>query len=191
MRPEIILVLAIAVIVLAALIWAISTSNRFKVLLVKIKEADSGIDVALTKRYDTLSKLIDVVKSYAKHETEVFERVIKLRSGIQPHTSMQPTMSLAEKSEANQVMDEAVKQIHVLAENYPELRSSENYKQLQTAILDAEDHLQAARRVYNMNVSSFNQAIIVFPASILAKKYSPKDFFEAEETQKADVKINL
>ena len=90
MTPAIILMIAIAVIAAAALIWAISTTNRFKVLLIKITEADSGIDVALTKRYDTLTKLIDVVKAYAKHETELFERVINLRSG----------MSIAEKSEA-------------------------------------------------------------------------------------------
>jgi LemA protein len=181
MTPAIILMIAIAVIAAAALIWAISTTNRFKVLLIKITEADSGIDVALTKRYDTLTKLIDVVKAYAKHETELFERVINLRSG----------MSMSEKSEVNLAMDTAAKQINLLAESYPELRSSENYKQLQAAIVDAEDHLQAARRVYNMNVSAFNQAIVMFPASLLARKHSPKEFFEAEEIKQTDVRIKL
>lgn len=171
------------IIVITIIIWAISTSNRFKVLLVKITEADSGIDVALTKRYDTLTKLMDVVKAYAGHETELFEKVIKLRSG----------MSIAEKNEANHLMDEASQRINVLAENYPELRSNENYIQLQNAIVEAEDHLQAARRVYNMNVSTFNQAIVVFPASIIANNahHTPKEFFEAEEIKRADVKINL
>lgn len=180
------MIIAIAiliVIVIAIAIWVISTSNRFKVLLVKITEADSGIDIALTKRYDTLTKLIDVVKAYAGHETELFEKVIRLRAG----------MSMTEKSEANHLMDEASQRINVLAENYPELRSSENYKQLQVAIVEVEDHLQAARRVYNMNVSSFNQSITVFPASIIAgiAHYTPKDFFQAEEIKRADVKINL
>lgn len=181
MSPEIILIIAIALIAVATLIWAISTSNRFKVLLIKITKADSGIDVALTKRYDTLTKLIDVVKAYTTHETELFERVIKLRSG----------MSVGEKSEVNLAMDEAAKQINLLAENYPDLRSSENYKQLQASIVDAEDHLQAARRVYNMNVSGFNQVIVMFPASLLAGKHSPKEFFEAEEIKRSDVSINL
>lgn len=173
----------IIVVLLAIVIWAISTSNRFKVLLVKITESDSGIDVALTKRYDTLTKLVDVVKGYAKHETELFEKVIKLRSG----------MSIAEKNEANHIMDEASKKISVLAENYPELRSNENFKQLQGAIVEVEDHLQAARRVYNMNVSSFNQAIALFPASIIANnaKHTQKEFFQAEEIKRTDVKINL
>lgn len=181
MSIELIVVIIVLILVVAIVSWAIATSNRFKVLQIKITEADSGIDVALTKRYDTLTKLIDVVKSYAKHETDLFERVIKLRSG----------MTLTEKSEVNQQMDETMGKINVLAENYPELRSSENYKQLQEAIMDAEDHLQASRRVYNMNVSSFNQAIAVFPSSILAGKYSPKEFFEIEEQKRADVKMNL
>ena len=173
----------IIVIILIVAIWAISASNRFKVLLVKIKEADSGIDVALTKRYDTLTKLIDVVKAYAKHETEVFEKIVELRSG----------MSVAEKNAVNQQMDAAAKQISLIAENYPELRSAENYNQLQAAIVEAEDHLQAARRVYNMNVSSFNQAIAVFPSSIIAgaAHYTARDFFEAEEIKRSDVKIDL
>ncbi len=183
MSIELIIIIIVSILVLAIVSWIIATSNRFKVLLIKIKEADSGIDVALTKRYDTLTKLIDVVKSYTKHETELFERVIKLRSG----------MSVSEKSEVNQHMDEAMGKINVIAENYPELRSSENYKKLQEAIMDAEDHLQASRRVYNMNVSSFNQSIAVFPAIIISNmaKHSPKEFFEIEDHKRADVKINL
>ena len=169
--------------IIAVAVWIISASNRFKVLLVKIKEADSGIDVALTKRYDTLTKLMDVVKAYAKHEAELFAEVIKLRSG----------MGIAEKEEAHQRMVAATDKINIVAESYPELRSSENYKQLQNAIADAENHLQAARRVYNMNVSSFNQAIAVFPNSIIANKarYTEKGFFEADKVKREDVKINL
>lgn len=177
-----ILIAAIAFVVIAV-VWIISTSNRFKILLVKIKEADSGIDVALTKRYDTLTKLLDVVKGYTKHETELFEKVIKLRSG----------MSISEKNEANHVMDETVRRINVIAENYPELRSAGNYKQLQDAIIDAEDHLQAARRVYNMNVSAFNQAIVVFPSSIIANSahHTAKELFSSEEDKRADVPMNF
>ena len=179
----IIAIVVVVVLAVAVVVWAISTSNRFKVLLVKIKEADSGIDVALTKRYDTLTKTIEVVKGYAKHETELFAQVINLRAG----------MSTMEKSAASQGMDDLTKKINVVAEAYPELRSSDNYKQLQEAIADAEDHLQAARRVFNMNVSSFNQSIVVFPASIIANgaHYAARDFFMADEAKRADVKIDL
>jgi LemA protein len=165
--------------ILAPVLWVISTYNRFKVLLVKISEADSGIDVALTKRYDTLTKLIDVVKAYAKHESVLFEKVVMLRGN----------MSMAEKTEASRVMDDAAKKLRFVAEDYPELRSSENYKQLQDAIVDAEDHLQAARRLYNMNVSSFNQAIAMLPASIIANfaKHTPREFFATDEVRRGDV----
>ena len=141
-----ILVAPTVAILIAVLIvrWIISESNRFKVLIVKINEADSG-------------------------------------------------MSMKEKYEANQLMDETSKKITAIAEGYPELHSSENYRQLQDSIVDAEDHLQAARRVYNMNVSSFNQAITVFPSSIIANaaKHKPKDFFVTSETKREDVKMSL
>lgn len=183
MNSGIIAIIAAAAAICLIVLWAVAVWNRFKVLTVKIEEADSGIDVALEKRYGTLTKLMDVVKAYAKHETELFEKVIRLRSG----------MNMAEKSEMNRILDETEKKITVLAENYPELRSSENYRQLQDAVVDAEDHLQAARRVYNMNVSAFNQAIAVFPANIIAGSagYGPKGFFEAEEVRRGDVEIRL
>lgn len=173
----------IAAALIAAIVWVIAASNRFRTLLVKITEADSGIDVALTKRYDTLTKLIDVVKAYARHESELLSVTIRLRSG----------MDVTEKAEVSRQMDTAANKIKVIAEGYPELRSSENYRQLQDAILGAEDQLQAARHAYNTNVSSFNQSIVRFPASILANRmhYGVKAFFSAEEVKRADVKIDL
>ncbi|MDR2529998.1 MAG: LemA family protein [Oscillospiraceae bacterium] len=172
-----------AVVVIGVVGWAISTSNRFRTLLVKIQESDSGIDVALTKRFDTLTKLADVVRAYAKHESETLSKLVGLRSGA----------GIAEKSELSRQMDEATVKIRAIAESYPELHSSENYRQLQDAIMDAEDFLQAARRVYNMNVSSFNQAIVQFPASMIANNahYQPKEFFAAESSKREDVSINL
>lgn len=169
--------------VLFAVYWAIRTSNNFRRILVKIEEADSGIEVALTKRYDTLTKLLDVVRAYAKHEMETMGKLVEMRSG----------MGMDEKAVLSGQYDALTQRLQVIAEAYPQLNSSENYKQLQAAIVDAEDHLQAARRVYNMNVSSFNQAIAVFPDSIIANRsnHTPKKFFAAEEIKRADVKITL
>ena len=164
-------------------IWFISTSNRINRCLVKIDEASSGIDVSLTKRYDVLTKMIDVVKSYAKHEKDTLFEVIKLRKN----------MSIEEKNAENKKMDENFSKINIVAENYPELKSSENYKTLQQSIVEVEEHLQAARRLYNSNVSIYNQMIVSFPISIIAKSKGmvKKDFFEADETKKEDVKIKL
>ena len=97
------------------------------------------------------------------------------------------------ENEANKAMDENFKKINVVAESYPELKSSENYKTLQQSIADVEEHLQAARRLYNSNVSSFNQLLVTFPTSSIAKSkgMTKKDFFEADEVKKEDVKIDL
>lgn len=177
------IVIAVAVVILIFVIWYISTSNKLNRSVVKIDEALSGIDVALTKRYDVLTKMIEVVKGYAKHEKETLFEVIKLRKGG----------SIKEKNEANRAMDESFKKINVVAENYPELKASENFKALQQSIADVEEHLQAARRVYNSNVSSYNQIIVSFPTSSIAKNkgMTKKDFFEAEESKKEDVKIEF
>lgn len=182
MNPIYILI-AIVVIILIIIIWYISTINKLNRSVVKIDEALSGIDIALTKRYDVLTKMIDVVKAYAKHEKETLFEVIKLRKD----------MSIKEKNDANHAMDENYRKINILAENYPELKSSENYRTLQQSIVDVEEHLQAARRLYNANVSLYNQLLVIFPTSSIAKSkgLTKKDFFEAEETKKEDVKINL
>lgn len=176
-------ILAAAVAVALVTFWAISTSNRFKRIKIKIEEADSGIDVALTKRYDTLTKLLEVCKNYARYEVETLTGVVKLRK----------SMPATEKAEASQQMDTILHRISLIAEAYPELKASANYIKLQEAIADVEDHLQAARRLYNMNVSAYNQAIAVFPASIIAgmQKLVAQEFFEAEAQKKDDVEMRF
>ena len=178
---ELLIILAIVVVIIVIVI--ISISNKLNRALVKIEEADSGIDVALTKRYDVLTKMIDVVKAYAKHEQETLFEVISLRKG----------MSIEEKVAANNKMSSNLEKINVLAESYPELRSNENYVTLQKSIVDVEEHLQAARRMFNSNVSIYNQMLVTFPTSIIAKSksMSKREFFEAEENKKQDVKIDL
>lgn len=177
------IVIAVIVVVLIIVISIISISNKLNKAIVKIDEASSGIDVALTKRYDVLTKMIDVVKSYAKHEKDTLFEVIKLRKN----------MSIEEKNAENKKMDENFSKINVVAESYPELKSSENYKTLQQSIVEVEEHLQAAKRLYNSNVSIYNQMIVSFPISIIAKSKGmiKKAFFEADESKKEDVKIKL
>ena len=177
------ILIAVAVIILIFIIWYISLSNKLNRSVIKIDEALSGIDVALTKRYDVLTKMIEVVKSYAKHEKETLFEVIKLRKD----------MSIQERNDANRAMDENFKKINIDAESYPELKSSENYKTLQQSIADVEEHLQAARRLYNSNVALYNQLLVSFPTSSIAKNkgMTKKEFFEADEIKREDVKIDL
>lgn len=178
-----VLAIIIILIIIIIMIAYISISNSLNRAIVKIDEASSGIDVALTKRYDVLTKMIDVVKGYTKYEQETLFKVVELRKN----------MTIEEKNKANAQMEENLSKINVLAENYPELKASENYKTLQQSIMDVEEHLQAARRLYNANVSSYNQKIVTFPSSIIAnnKGLTKKEFFNASDEKREDVKIDL
>ena len=173
----------IAGIVAILLIVVIAISNRIARSIVKVEESVSGIDVALTKRYDVLTKAMDVVKSYAKHEKDVIFSTIEMRKG----------MTIQEKNETNKKMDGEFAKINALAENYPELRSSDAYVQLQKQISDVEEHLQAARRLYNSNVATYNQLLVTFPSSLIASMKGCKkmEYFETENRKKEDVKIDL
>ncbi len=170
-------------ILLLFVIWWISASNGIKRLDLKCKEALSDIDVALVKRHDTLSKLLDVVKGYKQHEAETLSNIVSLRNG----------MSMAERNTANKQMNELFGRINVIAENYPELRSNTNFINLQQAISDTEEHLQAARRLYNANVNAYNQKLVVFPSSIVAGSMGAiqKSFFEADAASRQDVKMEF
>jgi LemA protein len=148
-------------------------------MTVKISESESGIDVALTKRYDMLTKMLEICRRYAAYEVETFAKIIALRRG----------MSMAERSQANAQMDEMSAKLNVVAEQYPQLKSAELFSDLQAGIRDAEAHLQAARRLYNSNVSAFNQYLVTFPNSLLGKKYAPFAFFEAEASKRGDAAI--
>lgn len=165
------------------IIWYITTMNGLRRAEIKIREALSDIDVALIKRHDVLVKMLDVSKGYAKYEKETLLETIKLRSG----------MSMSERNRAVGELDQANRFINAVAENYPELRSSENYKQLQIAIMDVEEHLQAARRLYNGNISYLNQKVVSFPTSIVANKLNitQRDFLASEDEKRQDVKMNL
>ena len=176
-------IIVIVVVVVLIIGWIIGTSNALNRTIVKIDEADAGIDVALTKRYDALTKLIEVVKGYAKHKKETLFEVVSLRQG----------MTIEEKNKANHIMDENMHKAEFLIEEYPDLKASANFLDLQATIVDVEEHLQAARRLYNSNISTFNQMIVTFPTSIIAKSKGlvKKDFFEAEEKKKEDVEIKF
>jgi LemA protein len=182
----IVLIIIGAVVVLVVL-WYISVMNQLRQLEVKVEEAESGIDVALTKRFDALTKLLDTTKGYAKHESETLEKVIKWRSGIPANATLQ------EKQEFASSMEKVASGINVVVEQYPDLKANTTFMNLQGAIMDTEEHLQAARRLYNSNVRAINHIIVTFPQSIVANAIhmQKKEFFEAEESKRQDVKMTF
>lgn len=183
----VIVILIIAVIAIVS--WCISTRNTFKVMKVKVDESASGIDVALTKRFDLLTKTLAATKGYAKHETETLEKVVSLRSG-----DSIKEMSMKDKNALTNEIAEASRGLNILVEQYPNLKADSTFIELQRQTADCEEQLQAARRIYNSNVSTFNQKRNVWPSSIIANRIGFKedlDFFEAEEEKKKDVKFDF
>lgn len=167
----------ILIVVGAIVLWLIFTYNRFIALRNRVKEAWSDIDVQLKRRYDLIPNLVETVKGYAAHESGVFERVTEAR------TRAMGAQTLKEKGEAENILSGTLKTLFAVSENYPQLRASENFLELQKELTDTEDKIQAARRFYNGNVRDMNIKIESFPANIIAGmfKFKQAEFFELAE----------
>lgn len=148
----------LAVVVVIVILWCISTVNDFKRKEIRIEEGRLGIEVALTKRYNVLTKMLDTAKGYMTHENDLFTKVIKLRQ----------RMSVNELNSAQVEIEDVSNRLIALLEDYPELKSSDVFVELQRAIRDAEEHLQAAYRLYNSSVRTYNTAIEIFQTELLA-----------------------
>ncbi len=177
----------ILVLVLVIIFWYIGIMNQLRQLELKVQEAESGIDVALTKRFDMLSKMLQTTKGYAKHEAETLEKIVKWRSGIPKDAT------LKDKEKFFNELNQVAQGINVVVEKYPDLKANTVFMELQKAVANTEEHLQAARRLYNANVTRINTVIVTFPKSIVANKIKMerKPYFEAEEAKREDVKFDF
>ncbi|MFA6624213.1 MAG: LemA family protein [Bacilli bacterium] len=192
----IIVLVVVAVLIaigIGIVVWGIKKANALRRQMVKIKEAASDIDVALTKRFDLLSKQYDICKGYAKHENGTLIDVAKMRSGLSEAKASDGAVDMKKASANNAAMDKLSTNINIIVERYPELKANTLFISLSNSCSDVEEHLQASRRLYNSNVSIYNQEIVVFPSSIIAHMIHamPADFFEAEEAKKQDVKMEF
>ena len=165
----------VGIVVLVVVMWYISTMNNLRRLEVKIEESASGIDVALTKRFDLLTKMLDTTKGYAKHEAETLENVIKWRNGIPANATME------EKSEFASSLSKVASGLNVVVENYPELKANENFLKLQDDLSETEDKVAYARQFYNDAAAIYNNKREMFPSNIIAGIFGFKAeaFFDA------------
>jgi LemA protein len=149
----------------------------------RVDEAWSGIDVQLKRRHDLIPNLVESVKGYATHEQKTFENVTKARSQAMQAEGVQDT------AKAESALGAALGQLRVVAEQYPDLRATENFQQLQRQLSELEDEIQASRRIYNSNVQSYNTKIQQFPVSIVANQggFTDREFFEIEEPSDREV----
>ena len=169
-------------------IIVISVYNKLVAKKIRVDESWSDIDVQLKRRYDLIPNLIETVKGYAAQEKEVFEKVTLAR------TSAMEAGNPAEKAVAEGELTGTLKTLFAVAENYPTLRSSENFQKLQDELTDTENKIEASRRFYNGNVRDFNTAVQVFPSNILANMFGFKvrEFFEvANEAEKEAPKVSF
>lgn len=169
-------------VLVVALLWLIATYNGLIRLRNRTDEAWSDIDVQLKRRYDLIPNLVETVKGYAAHEKDVFDRVTQARA--QAMGAQTP----AAHAQAENMLTGALKSLFAVAENYPQLRASENFAKLQDELSDTENKIQASRRFYNGNVRDFNTALQVFPTNIIANmlSFKAREFFEIEEPKERD-----
>jgi LemA protein len=165
----------VGVVVLLLVLGYILTRNSMVEARNRVDEAWSGIDVQLKRRHDLVPNLVETVKGYASHEQRVFEKTSEARS--QAMRAAGPRQS----QEAEAKLTGALTDLRAVAENYPNLRATENFQRLQADLNEIEDEIQAARRIYNSNVQAYNTKIQVFPNSLIARgSFEPREFFEIE-----------
>jgi len=184
MTGLIILLAVIAVVV----IWLILLYNGLVQLKVRADSAWSDIDVQLKRRHDLIPNLVETVKGYAAHEKGTFENIAKYRS-----LAMQATAP-ADRAQAEGQLTNALKSLFAVAENYPELRASEQFTSLQNSLNSIEGDIQNARRYYNAVVRDYNTKVQSFPTNMLASSmgFQQRQFFELdapEERQNVAVKF--
>ncbi len=180
--------LIIIIILAAVVLWVISIFNKLVQLKNRTQEAFSDIDVQLKRRHDLIPNLVETVKGYADHEKGVFEEVTKAR------TAAINAQGVAEKAEKENMLSDTLKSIFAVAENYPDLKASENFLKLQDELSDTENKIQAARRFYNGNVRDFNTATQQFPNNLFVGMLGFKDFefFQVEnEKERENVKVSF
>lgn len=170
------------VVLIIIIFWLVAVYNGLIRFRNRTREAWSDIDVQLKRRYNLIPNLVETVKGYAKHERELFEKVTEAR------TRAMQAGSPEDKAKAENALSSTLKSLFAVAENYPELKASENFAKLQDELSDTENKIQAARRFYNGNVRDFNTKIEIFPNNLVAGmlKFQKFEFFEIEEAMERE-----
>jgi LemA protein len=178
---EIVLIVVLGAVLLVAIGFIVSY-NRFVSQRNTIDESWRQVDVELQRRHDLIPNLVETVKASARFEQTTLQQVIQARA--QAIAARQaPDVGLAQQGQAEQQLSGALRGFFALAESYPELKSSQNFAQLQQQLAETEDRIAAGRRFYNGNVRAFNTRIGQFPSSIIAGmfKFTKAEYFEVDE----------
>ena len=174
--------MTIAIVVLVALILIgalgfIAIRNSIVGERNRCEEAWSGIDVQLKRRHDLVPNLVEAVRGYASHEREVFERTAEARAAAMS------AAGVGQAAEAERQLTGALADLRAVAENYPQLRATENFQELSGSLTQIEREIQGARDTYNADAQTYNTKIQVFPNSAIARlgAFEAREYFEIED----------
>ena len=179
------IIIAIIVILILAII---AMYNSLVTLRQRVRNAWSQIDVQLQRRFDLIPNLVESVKGYMKHESEVLEKVTALR------TSWANATTVAEKSELDNQLSGTLKTIMAVSENYPELKANQNFSELSEELRNTENKISFSRQFYNDTVTMYNQKLLTFPSNIIANMFNFKshDLFKADSDEaRKNVKVDF
>lgn len=167
-------VIILAAVVLMPLVWFVTQYNSLVGLRNYISESWSNVDTELKRRYDLIPNLVATVKGYAAHERAVLERVVELRNRCAGNHG-----PIADQARDEGDLVNALKQMFVVVENYPQLKADQNFLKLQGELINTENRIQAARRFYNGNVRDYRNKCESFPSNIVASMFGfqPHEFF--------------
>ncbi len=173
-------IIILAVLALIVIIAVVMYNGLVRVKI-RVDEAWSDITVQLKRRYDLIPNLVNTVKGYAKHEKSVFENVTEARANALN------AQGVVEQAAAENQFQSALKSLFAVAENYPDLKANDNFRQLQDELVDTEDKIQASRRFYNGAVRDLNTKLQSVPTNIIGSLFGFKqrEFFELDEAEQA------
>lgn len=178
--------IAIGVVVLI-IVYNIITYNNLVKYRNLVNEAFSTMDIYLKKRWDLVPNLVEVVKGYAKHESETFEKIVTLRGNAYNN------MSSEEKIEIDNKLTEGISKIMAVSESYPELKANNNFIQLSNELSKIETDIANSRKYYNGTVRKYNDKIQKIPSNIIAAifRFKSAKMIEIENSERDNVRVNL
>ena len=167
--------------------YIIITYNKLVKYRIMYLEAYSGIDVQLKKRYNLIPNLLETVKGYAQHEVSTFETIVEARN------EAIAAKNIDSQQKAEQQLSDSLIKLFALAEQYPDLKASENFRHLQQQLTDIEEDIEKSRRYYNGTVREYNLTVASFPSSIIASlfKFKSWSFFEISQSQREITKVSF
>lgn len=181
------MIYAVGIILIILIVYIFIIYNTFVKADNKVKEAFSTMDVYMKKRWDLIPNLVETVKGYADYEKKTLEEITNLRN------LSYNSMGVKEKLQTGEKVNEVISKLMLLSESYPELKASENFIKLSSELTQIENDIANSRKYYNGTVRQFNNTIETVPNNIFAKLfgYNSKKWFEANENERQNIKVEL